>query len=60
MQDSQRFQLRFGKYTMPKFKYDDIVFVEAHGEVRIVGLKRRFHNGTKQCNYCEGAGLQLD
>lgn len=59
MQDSERFNFRFGKYKTPKFEYDDIVFVEAHGEVRIVGRKRRFHNDTKECNYCEGAGLQL-
>lgn len=38
MKDSQRFRLRFGKYGTPKFEYDDIVFDEAHGEVRIVGL----------------------
>jgi hypothetical protein len=38
MKDSERFKLRFGNYKTPKFEYDDIVFDEAHGEVRIVGL----------------------
>ena len=38
MKDPQRFKLRFGKYQTPKFEYDDIVFDDAHGEVRIVGL----------------------
>jgi hypothetical protein len=60
MKDSQRFKLRFGKHKTPKFEYDDIVFDDAHGEIRIVGLKRRSHNDTKGCNYCEGTGPQLD
>jgi hypothetical protein len=38
MKDSERFKLRLGKYKTPKFEYDDIVFDEAYGEVRIVGL----------------------
>ncbi len=59
MKDSQRLKLRFGNYKTPKFDYDDIVFDGAHGEVRIVGLKRRSHDDTKGCNYCEGAVLQL-
>ena len=59
MKDSERFKLRFGKYKTPKFEHDDIVFDEVHGEIRIVGLKRRSHDGTKECNYCEGTGPQL-
>ncbi len=38
MRDSDRFKLRFGPYSTPKFKYGQVVFCEVRGEVEIVGL----------------------
>ena len=38
MKDADRFQLRFGKYKTPTFRYGTIVQCAVFGEVKIVGL----------------------
>jgi hypothetical protein len=38
MDDADRFQLLFGPYRTPRFRYGEVVFCEVRGEVTLCGL----------------------